>query len=359
MKYQRILITGGAGFVGSSLAIYWKRQFPGLEIVVLDNLSRSGSELQVPRLAEHEIEFVQGDVRNSETLDQIEAQVVVDCSAEPSVQAGLNQSPRYLIETNLTGTLNCLEWARERKAGIYFFSSSRIYPIERLGLIPWIEGETRFEWAEVSQAEKDLRSPEGITLGFPTDGIRSLYGTTKLCSEYLIQEYAKTYDLPSLITRFGVIAGPWQMGRADQGIFSFWVARHVFGGSLSYTGYGGEGKQVRDFLHIDDVCELVTLQLKHLADERGDVYIGSGGRSFSVSLCELSRVCADVTGKHLTIPGKESTHSNDLRILLMDSARASKRFGWKPQKNETIVVRDIFEWMRQHEILLKPILART
>jgi CDP-paratose 2-epimerase len=359
MQFKKILITGGAGFVGSSLAIYWKKRFKGLEILVLDNLSRSGSELQVPRLQEHEIKFIQGDVRNPEILDQIEAEIVVDCAAEPSVQAGLNQSPRYLIETNLTGTLNCLEWARVRGAGMYFLSSSRVYPIERLGKIPWVEDKTRYEWGSVLKKDKDIRSLEGLTLDFPTVGVRSLYGTTKLCSEYLIQEYAKTYDLPSIITRFGVIAGPWQMGRADQGIFAFWVARHFFGGSLTYTGFGGEGKQVRDFLHIDDVCELVTLQLGGLKDERGEVYIGSGGRTRSVSLNELTQICTDVTGRHLGVSGKASTHSNDLRILLMDSQKARERFGWKPLKDGTDVVGDIFKWMHQHEVLLKPILSGT
>ena len=214
---------------------------------------------------------------------------MIDCSAEPSVQAGLGGSPRSVLDTNLVGTINCLEAARARGAAFLFLSTSRIYPIAALNDLPFVETETRFRWDEAPGIAGFSR--RGIAEGFTLDGARSFYGTSKLAGEQLIQEYVFSYGMRALIDRCGVIAGPWQMGKVDQGVITLWVARHYFGRPLRYTGFGGQGKQVRDILHVHDLFDLLLLQLE--APERWDgrVYNVGGGNEVSVSLRELTELC--------------------------------------------------------------------
>ena len=190
--------------------------------------------------------------------------LMVDCSAEPSVQAGLGGSPRTVLDTNLVGTLNCLEAARLRGAAFLFLSTSRIYPITALNDLPFTECETRFRWDDMPGIRGF--SGRGIAEGFALDGARSFYGASKLAAEQLIQEYVFSYGMRALIDRCGVIAGPWQMGKIDQGVITLWVAHHYFDRPLRYTGFGGQGKQVRDILHVRDFFDLLSFSLKVPSD---------------------------------------------------------------------------------------------
>ncbi|TAN63101.1 NAD-dependent epimerase/dehydratase family protein, partial [bacterium] len=120
-KYKTILITGGAGFIGSNLAVSFKRKYPGLKIIALDNLKRRGSELNLARLKSERISFIHADIRNPEDLCLEHGfGLMIECSAEPSVMAGVGNNPAYIINTNLTGTINCLELCRKHRADIVF-----------------------------------------------------------------------------------------------------------------------------------------------------------------------------------------------------------------------------------------------
>ncbi len=255
---QRILISGGAGFVGSSLAIGLKKLHPDWQIICLDNLRRRGSELNLPRFKALGIEFVHGDVRSTDDLNPevFQVNVIIDCSAEPSVLAGFS-SPQYILNTNLVGTINLLELARKNQASLLFLSTSRVYSIEPLSSLNIVENETRLE-LRVGQNTPGI-SVRGVTEEFPIDSYRSLYGTTKLASELLIAEYRHAYGLQAIIDRCGILTGPWQMGKVDQGVIVLWMAAHHFKKSLQYIGYGGTGKQVRDFLHVSDLLKTSRL----------------------------------------------------------------------------------------------------
>ncbi len=355
MEYKNILITGGAGFVGSNLALKLKRDFPKVNIVVLDNLKRRGSELSLGRLKGAGIEFVHGDIRNREDLVFDTIDLLLECSAEPSVLAGIDSSPDYLMSTNLVGTLNCLELARKHNAASVFLSTSRVYPISYINDLNFKEIDTRFEILDEQTTVG--ASSKGISESFPLDKPRSLYGTTKLASELVVAEYIDTYGLKSIVNRCGVITGPWQMGKIDQGVFVLWVARHYFKQPLSYIGYGGGGKQVRDFIHIDDLYRAIKLQLENFKDYNTGTYNIGGGATNSVSLQELTKLCQEVTNNSVDIASVEQDRPADLRFFITDSSKFLEQSGLSWQKDAKQTVLDIYEWIRDNEIALKPILS--
>jgi CDP-paratose 2-epimerase len=355
MEFKKILISGGAGFAGSNLALKLKTDFPELEITCLDNLKRRGSELSLRRLKSVGIEFVHGDIRNKEDFEGLEFDLLLECSAEPSVLAGIEGSPEYLLNTNLVGTINCLEKVRQQKAAILFLSTSRIYPIKPINSLKFTESKVRFDITD-DQAITGASS-KGISETFPLDEPRSLYGVTKLASELIIAEYADTYGLRAIVDRCGVITGPWQMGKVDQGVFVLWVAKHYFKQNLSYIGYGGKGKQVRDFIHIDDLYEAIKLQLLHFGDYTDKPYNIGGGLENSVSLAQLTSLCEKITGNHIEIASIAEDRPADLRFFITDSTRFLEKSGISWKKNAEQTVTDIYNWIRENESDLTPILG--
>jgi CDP-paratose 2-epimerase len=166
LGYRRILVTGGAGFVGSSLALALKGDSPEATVISFDNLHRRGSELTLPRLKAGGVVFQHGDIRNPEDLAEAGAcDLLIDCSAEPSVHAGYGGNPVYVVNTNLIGTINCLEAARAYRADMVFLSTSRVYPIAPLRDLPLIEEGERF--VIPAQLYGVGWSCRGITTDFP------------------------------------------------------------------------------------------------------------------------------------------------------------------------------------------------
>ncbi len=353
---QRFLITGGCGFVGASLALMLKERFPKCSVCCLDNLKRRGSELNVSRLAAQDIQFQHGDIRNPEDLEAAgPADWLLECSAEPSVLAGFGGSPQYCVNTNLTGTAHCLEHARRCGAGFIFLSTSRVYPMRHVNGLGYAETATRFELSPEQQVTGV--SSAGIAEDFPLDGSRSLYGATKLCSELLIQEYVDMYGLRAVINRCGVLAGPWQFGKVDQGVVVLWAARHFWKKKLSYISYGGLGKQVRDILHVEDLFELLVLQMRDIEKHNGQVYNVGGGRDSSVSLLELTRLCQNATGNEIEITPDPEDRPADIRIYLTDTAKVRKTTGWAPRKGPVEIINEVVDWLGREEPLLRHLLA--
>jgi CDP-paratose 2-epimerase len=356
MKYGGILVTGGAGFVGANLAIWFKERFPKISVIAADNLRRPGAELNLERMREHGISFLHCDIRNREDLEAVPAEVdlVLECSAEPSVLAGMC-SPEYVIRTNLVGTANCLELARRRRAALVFLSTSRVYPVKAVNAIAFRELETRFSILP-GQSVAGV-SERGISEEFPLEGARSLYGASKLASELLIEEYGEAYGLPYIIDRCGVLAGPWQMGRVDQGVFSLWMAKHYFGSELTYVGWGGAGKQVRDLLHIEDLADLLAVQLSDLERFGGRVVNVGGGAGCSLSLREATSLCQEIAGRRIAIGSEPENRPADLRLYITDTNRVSGLTGWRPCREPRAILQDIFEWIRGNEAKVRHLWA--
>jgi CDP-paratose 2-epimerase len=345
---NRLLITGGAGFVGSNLAVSLASRHPQWDVIALDNLYRKGSELNLPRLQEAGVDFVRGDVREPEDLAALpELTALVECSAEPSVMSGVDGDTSYLLHTNLTGAYNCLELARRDGAFFVFLSTSRVYPVAPQVELNLEEGETRFEIA-AEQAVPGV-SPAGISEDFPLEGARTLYGTTKLAAELLIEEYRAAFGVPAVADRCGVIAGPWQMGKVDQGVFTHWMLAHHFRNPLSYIGFGGHGKQVRDLLHVEDLVDLVERQLLDPAAWDGRTVNVGGGRECSLSLRETTEICRRLTGNEVPIEPAPETRAGDVPVYLSDCARLFGLDEWRPRRSAEQVLADIHDWISADE----------
>jgi CDP-paratose 2-epimerase len=349
---MNILITGGAGFVGSTLARQFKNKYPAASITAFDNLKRRGSELNLSEFRKLGISFVHGDVRSADDLEQIEGKpdLFIDASAEPSVHAGMDGSPAYLLQTNLNGTLNCLEFVRRRGGRFMFLSTSRIYSIRPLQDLLLIESNSRFEIS----ADQNLPGvgERGIAEEFPTNLSRSLYGATKLASELFVQEYSALYGIPALINRCGVIAGPGQFGRTDQGVFTYWVTSHLFGRPLCYTGFGGTGKQVRDLLHPEDLFDLLIRQLGSSLPWNGSVYNVGGGRDISVSMLELTAICRRATSREVPLSSIAETSPVDIPLYVTDYSKVQADFGWTPRKGVDDIVNETACWAEKNRELL-------
>lgn len=345
MKYENLLITGGAGFIGSNLAVNFKRKYSRLKVYALDNLKRRGSELNLPRLKENGVKFIHADIRNPEDLIlDFDVDLMIECSAEPSVMAGLDNPP-YIINTNLTGTVNCLELCRKNKTDIIFLSTSRVYPYKAINQIKTIESDTRFEWLI-----------DGINEDFTTCGPKTLYGATKLSAELLLEEYIANYRIKGVINRCGVVAGPWQFGKVDQGVFTYWMLAHYLKSPLKYIGFGGKGKQVRDLLHINDLFTVIDSEIAVLSKINGKVYNIGGGAFANLSLLETTKLCEEITGNRLKIGRDLGNRPGDISVYISDNSRISKDLNWKPRKNAKKTLVDIFNWIRENESQIRNLL---
>lgn len=352
---MKILLTGACGFVGSTLAAALQDHAnPGsLEITGIDNYSRSGSWLNRETLAARGIRVLHGDLRHSSDLESLGPfDFVIDAAANPSVLAGMDgkSSSRQLVEHNLLSTINLLESCKAWNAGFILLSTSRVYSIPPLAAL---EVEVRehayhpvFRPGSNQLPTPSEFGPKGITETFSTAPPVSLYGSTKLASETLALEYGESFGFPVWINRCGVMAGPRQFGKADQGIFAFWIHSWREGRSLRYIGFDGLGHQVRDCLHPRDLAPLILRQLGIApVPIRSDVNVPrvinlSGGRDSATSLRQLSDWCADRFPKSPTVqslpvreseaPANITARPFDLPWVVLDSTIADSTWDWRP-----------------------------
>ena len=275
---MRILISGICGFVGSTLARSLAKAGAGHQLSGFDNFIRPGSETNREELRRLGVRLFHADARSQSDVDGLPpADWVVDAAANPSVLAGIDgrSSTRQLVEHNLLGTVNLLEFCQRQKAGLILLSTSRVYGIEPLAKLPvqTIDGGFR----PVPGALPAGLTESGIGEEFSTGAPVSLYGATKLASEALALEYGEAFGLPVFVNRCGVLAGAGQFGRPDQGIFAFWINSHLRRRPLAYIGFGGEGHQVRDCLHPRDLVPLLEKQIEAPKVPAGDRIVNVGG----------------------------------------------------------------------------------
>ena len=330
---MKILITGGCGFVGSNLAIYFKNNKIGTKINTLDNLSRRGSSLNLSRLKKNKIKNFKKDISNYKEISNLpKYDLIVDCCAEAAVEESKKELDK-VFNTNLVGTFNILKKCIKDKSNFIFLSSSRVYSINKL---------RNLEKKNFLINEK-----------FDTSGPKSIYGFSKYSSEHLIREFSFLYKIKYIINRLGVISGPWQFGKQDQGFVSLWIWKHINKKKLSYIGFGGKGKQIRDVVHITDVCKLIAEQIKKINKINNLTLNAGGGPGNAISLKGLTKICQKITSNKIKIFSKKITSEYDIPYYVTDNSKAKQIYKWNPEKKILNIVKDIYKWMFSNKKILK------
>ena len=339
---MKILLSGICGFVGSSVAHGLLDHDSALEIIGLDNLSRPGSQLNIEPLRKRGVKLIHADLRLPSDLESIPAiDWLVDAAANPSVLAGIDgtTSSRQLIEHNLYGTINLLELAKRHRAGFILLSTSRVYSVRSLADIPVVVKDNRFEPEDNGPLPQGV-SAHGIAESFSTAPPLSLYGSSKLASECVALEYGEAFEFPVWINRCGVLAGAGQFGRADQGIFSFWINAYLRRAPLRYIGFDGAGHQTRDCLHPSDLLPALRKQMAAAATEKPRIVNFGGGTENSMSLAQLSNWCAERFGSH-DVASDAEPRPFDVPWLVMDSRLAERTWGWQPSTALEAILQEI------------------
>jgi CDP-paratose 2-epimerase len=339
---MKLLITGICGFVGSSLASWFREHRPSFKISGIDNFIRPGSEINRATLRSRGITVHHGDLRNPSDFENLPAvNWVIDAAANPSVLAGVDNrsSSRQVIEHNLYGTVNLLEYCRRVEAGLVLLSTSRVYSIPALAELPLIKGNHTFEWDKAA-ASVHGASANGLTTEFSTSAPISLYGSTKLASEFLALEYKHSFSLPLWINRCGVIGGAGQFGTSEQGIFSYWIHAYAQKRPLKYIGFEGSGRQVRDALHPNDLAELVAQQIQYSQQSDVTIFNVGGGAGNAMSLAQLTSWCAERFGKH-PVQSDPTPRPFDVPWLVMDNRQTTAQFNWGPKRDLPSILDEI------------------
>jgi CDP-paratose 2-epimerase len=300
------------------------------------------------QLAQRGVRVIHGDLRIRSDVDALpSADWVIDAAANPSVLAGVDgrSSPRQLSEHNLDGTINILEYCRERKAGLILLSTNRVYSVRELAALPVIERDQAFNLNTSAPLPEGV-SAAGISEKFSAQPPVSLYGATKRCSELMALEYGAAFEFPVWINRCGVLAGAGQFGTAEQGIFSYWLHAHAARRPLRYIGFGGRGLQVRDAFHPDDLADLVLIQMRRRPPEDAIFHAG-GGRESAMSLAQLTAWANDRFGEHEPVPDLRP-RPFDAPWIVMDFQRAATELGWKRKHGMEFILKEIAQHVVAH-----------
>jgi len=339
---MKILVSGICGFVGSNITHGLLDHDSSIEVIGLDNLSRGGSHLNIEPLRKRGVKLVHADLRSPSDLESITAvDWIIDAAANPSVLAGIDgaTNSRQLIEHNLYGTVNLLELAKRHRAGFILLSTSRVYSVRSLAEIPVKVNGDAFEPDTKSDLPQGV-SARGVAENFSTSPPLSLYGSSKLASECVALEYGETFEFPVWINRCGVLAGAGQFGRADQGIFSFWINAYLRRAPLKYLGFDGAGYQTRDCLHPRDLLPLLQKQFAAAESRMPRITNVGGGTENSMSLAQLSHWCEARFGAHL-IASDPTPRPFDVPWLVMDSRMAGESWGWRPTVSLEAILEEI------------------
>ncbi len=336
---MRILVTGGCGFVGSNIALFLKKK--GFKVSSLDNLTRKGSKYNLKLLKKENIKNYKIDIYNYNLIKKLpKFDIVIDCCAEPAVESSKINFDKA-INTNLIGTINILKKVKNDKSKIIFLSSSRVYSIKAIN-----------EILNKKILNKRIPIKKLINEKFDINGPKTIYGVTKIASEMFIEEFSYAFNIKYIINRCGVISGPLQFGKQDQGFVSLWIWKHLLKNKMKYIGYGGFGHQVRDVLHIYDLCDLIFKQIKKFNTINNEIFTIGGSTKSNVSLKELTKICNTVTGNKIKFEKKSKTSIYDIPYFITDNKKVSKSYNWRPKRDINNIVNDTYMWLEKNKIEL-------
>jgi len=342
---MKILVTGGAGFVGSHVAEYFSEK--GYEVIALDNLKR-GEILGKNISLEHNIEFlkglnnvsfVKGDIRDFSLLKNLrkDVDVIIHTAAQVAVTTSL-KNPREDFEINVIGTFNVLEAARLSDAAVVYCSTNKVYG-DNVNGIPVAEKDKRYEFA-------DDNYRDGIPENFPIDSCEHTpYGCSKLAGDIYVQDYSHIYGLKTGVFRMSCIYGERQFGVEDQG----WVAWFAIATLLDkpITIYG-DGKQVRDILYVDDLIRAYDLFIR--SNLKHGVFNIGGGAENTISLLELLDLLEELTSRRTKI-GYADWRPSDQKVYISDVKKAKEKLKWRPSISPKEGVSRLVEWVKENKDL--------
>jgi len=344
---MNILITGGAGFVGGNLAVSFASK--GHEVLCIDNLSRRGSELNLSRFRKYKnIKFKHCDIRCVEdfyNFDKFNPDVVLECSAQTTAIDGY-RNPSYDFTNNTVGAYNVLEYCRRKNAGLIFWSSNKAYSGDFCNSIPTIETETRLTWDEEKAKNKSYLgwSNKGFSEKADMNGnTHTVYGATKNAADLICQEWSKAFNIPVIVNRFSCLYGSHQFGKVSQGWIVWFAIAKKLKHQLYY--YGNQGKQVRDYLHVDDLSVLIEKQMKSIDKYSGNYYNVGGGIENTTSLVELSNLLDEMFKTNKKVINIDEPRPSDQKIYISDITKVSKDFSWKPEVTLENGLDQVKEWL--------------
>ena len=337
---KKILVTGGCGFIGTNLCIYLKKKH--YLVYSLDNLSRKGSIYNFKLLSDLKIKNFKFDIFNFKKVNSLpKFDLIIDCCAEAAVEVSRKDIDR-VVNTNLIGTLNILKKAKKDNSKIIFLSSSRVNSIKTIS-----------KMFQNHEFKNQLKIKKTINENFDTNSPKSIYGLTKHVSEMFIEEFAFAFNLKYIINRLGVVSGPLQFGKQDQGFVSLWIWRHITKKKLKYIGFGGFGNQVRDILHINDLCEIIEIQIKSLNTIFNKTFTIGGSLKNSISLKKLTLICQKITNNKIKFSRVKKTSIYDLPYFVSSNKFVSRVYKWKPKRNIYDIINDTHNWLESQKKIIK------
>jgi CDP-paratose 2-epimerase len=347
----KILISGICGFVGSTLADWLVSNVKNYQVFGFDNFSRPGSEVNLKRLRYLGVKVYHCDIRCQTDIDNLpKADWVIDAAANPSVTAGINNSEissRQVVDHNLYGSINMLEYCKHHRAGFILLSTSRVYSIAPLANLELKVIDQAFQLDPTFPFVYGL-DQLGVAESFSTQAPVSLYGATKIASELMALEYGEVFQFPVWINRCGVLAGKGQFGRLDQGIFSYWINSWIQDSPLSYIGFDGKGHQVRDCLHPRDLGSVLCKQMiEPESTDKPRTCNFAGGVANSMSLLQLSNWCTERFRLKLVghIP---RSRPYDIPWMVLNSSLAKRIWDWVPETSINETLEEIANHGEQH-----------
>lgn len=334
MRYDKIVITGGAGFIGSHLAERAAKQAG--RVVLVDNLSRTNYNADFLQKRYYNIEIVKADVRDIDSFKDAfkEADLVFHTAAQVTVTNSITD-PRTDFDINALGTFNVCEAARlaKTKPAIVFCSTNKVYGDL---VIPVVEKEKRYVYKDVVGVSEDYEvSPE--TANCP-------YGGTKIIAENILNYYYHTYGIPTVRARMSCVFGTRQFGNEDQGWLSWFAIRTLSKNPITIFG---DGKQVRDVLFCTDHARAFFALAENIKKTRGKAFNLGGGPQNTLSLLELLDLIEKITGKRSEISYSD-WRRGDQKVYISDITKIKQATGWKPEVSVEEGVRRLVEWTGEH-----------
>ncbi len=338
---RNYLITGGAGFIGSNYV--HKLLSRGENVTILDNFSRGGAPRNLEWLEKtfgrDSFRVIRGDVRDASLVAEAArgSDVIVHLAGQVAVTTSVT-NPRDDFENNALGTFNVLEGARlsGRNPIVIYASTNKVYG--GMEDVKAVERGARWEYENLP-----FGAPETQPLDF-----HSPYGCSKGAGDQYVRDYARIYDLPTVVYRQSCIYGPRQFGIEDQGWVAWFVIAAVMGRPITIYG---DGKQIRDLLHVSDLIRAYDLAVEKIDVAAGQVYNLGGGAANTLSIwAEFGPMLEELVGHPIQV-ARGDWRPGDQRVFVADVRKAERELGWKPQVGVEEGIRKLFEWVRENKNL--------